>query len=232
MSYNKLMSELLKRGFSIYKIVIQNKLVASVMMFVSGIMMSIAGFSGNGNDTKTMPIALTVAGSALTLWGAYRVGFLRAKLLISRGAEEKTAQKRALIAMIFESVLYSLLIVAGVFLLTNEQFTNLVLNLMTGIFTILNGIFGVLYLIKNYQKLDAIWKFKVVLTLLEFILGIYFIASSNSIPPTSFIILGLITTVAGVVEIIITASKESIKSTLKDGQVIIDTLKPGKNSES
>ncbi|MBQ3318644.1 DUF308 domain-containing protein [Candidatus Saccharibacteria bacterium] len=225
------MSELLKRGFSIYKIVIQNKLVAAVMMFVSGVMMSISGFTGSGNDTKTMPTALTVVGAALTLWGAYRIGFLRAGLLSARGSEEKSIKKRALVAMAVESVVYFLLVLLGVFLLTHEQLMNTVLNIMTGAFTILNGIFGVLYLLKNRTKIDAVWKFKVVLTLLEFILGSYFIISSETITLTALILLGLLTAVAGVLEIIITASKESLKNTVKDGQSILNTLKSGEKPE-
>lgn len=225
------MSELLKRGFSIYKIVIQNKLVAAVMMFVSGIMMSIAGFTGNGNDTKTMPSALIIVGAALTLWGAYRVGFLRANFLAARGAEEKTAKKHAMIAMVLESSVYLLLVLLGVFLLTHEQLMNTVLNIMTGAFTILNGVFGVIYLFKNHARIDGIWKFKVILTLLEFILGVYFIVSSETITLTALILLGILTAVAGVLEIIITASKESIKNTVKDGQSIINTLKSGEKPE-
>ncbi len=226
------MSELLKRGFSIYKIVIQNKLVAAIMMFISGVMMTISGFTGKGNNTTVMPVALIIVGSALTLWGAYQIGFLRANLLSAQGTEEKSAKKRALLAMSVESVVYFLLILLGIFLLTHKQLMNTALNIMAGVFTILNGIFGAIYLVKNRNKIDTVWKFKIILTLLEFILGCYFIISSETINLNMFIFLGTLTAVAGTLEIILTASRESLKNTVKDGKSILNTIKSGDHPET
>ena len=59
------MNELVKRGFSAYKIFLKNKLVASIMMLFSGVMMFIAALQGKGNDVYSLPILITTLGTTL-----------------------------------------------------------------------------------------------------------------------------------------------------------------------
>ncbi len=47
------------------------------MMFVSGLMMAIAGFNGNGNDIKTLPSVIALFGFIFTLWSFYRIGYIK-----------------------------------------------------------------------------------------------------------------------------------------------------------
>ena len=225
------MSELLKRGAKAYKIFLQNKLVASFLMLISGIMMAISGLTGNGNDTKTLPTTIVVIGAVLSLWAFYRIGFTRAKVLLDKDARQKKIDKRNMIMMIFEAALYLFIVGIGVFLLINEKFTNTALNVMAGGFSILNGVFGVIYLIKNRKNIETVWKFKLVLTILEFGLGIYFIFAAKTIGMTAFILLGALTTVAGILEVILALSFKEIVNTAKDGRDIVRTLKTGKKDD-
>ena len=71
------MNTLVVKGFSIYKIFIKNKVASSIMMLMSGIMMFIAALNGKGNDTKTMPIMITLVGVILAFWSFYRTGYIK-----------------------------------------------------------------------------------------------------------------------------------------------------------
>ena len=219
------MSGLLKRGMKAYMIFLQNKLVACTMMLMSGIMMTISGFNGNGNDTKTIPTFIILIGAALSLWTSYRVGYIHANIKQEQSERQTKVSKKALIITVLETILCLLVVCLGVFLINNEQLMNTVLNIMAGGFSILNGVFGVIYLVQNRQNIDNVWKFKIILTVLEFALGIYFILTAQTIGLTAIILLGILTTVAGTLEMILTLSVDSLKGVVKDGKDIVKTLK-------
>ena len=61
------MNKLVKRGIKAYNIFLKNKMAASLMMFIPGVMMTIAAIQGNGNDTKTLPLMILIAGEVFTL---------------------------------------------------------------------------------------------------------------------------------------------------------------------
>jgi uncharacterized membrane protein HdeD (DUF308 family) len=113
----------------------------------------------------------------------------------------------------------------GFFLILNEGFTNKVLNLMSGGFTILNGVFGAIYVYKHRGNKNPKWKFRIILTVVELVVGTYFIIASDSIETVGFIIMGLLTTIAGSIEVFSSLSKESLRDTLQDGKEIVETLK-------
>ncbi|MBP5674848.1 DUF308 domain-containing protein, partial [Candidatus Saccharibacteria bacterium] len=103
-----------------------------------------------------------------------------------------------------------------------------VLNLMAGGFTTLNGVLGVISAYKNRNDKDFRWKFMLVLTIIELIIGPYFIIVSDSIDIAGYIIMGVLTMVAGLIEVISTFTKTNLKSTLDDGKEIIRIMKDDK----
>ena len=201
------------------------------MMFVSGLMMAIAGFNGNGNDTKTLPSVIAFFGFAFSLWAFYRIGYVKSHYDNQKNREEKQLEKKVLIMQVFEAVLYLLITALGVFFFVNEGFTNKVLDLMCGCFTILNGIFGCIYVYKNREEKNFSWKFRIALTAIEFGMGLYFIFASNSINSVGYAIMGSLTTIAGLIEITHAITQENIENTLKDGKNIIKVLKDEKDDE-
>ncbi len=227
------MNRLVKRGLSAYKIFLKNKFMASLMMFVSGVMMFIAALNGKGNDTWTLPIIITILGSVLSLWAAYRLGYLKSNFDEGKkqSRDEKTIKRKELFLQLIETAIYVTIAGLGVFLLTNQDFTNKVLNLMAGFFTTLNGVFGAISTYKNRKIKDFRWKFVVVLMLLEFILGPYFIIASDSIDIGNYLVMGALTTVAGIAEIISASTKESLKETIDDGKKMVHIMKDGKESD-
>ena len=159
------MNELLKRGFSAYKIVLGNKLATSIMMLFGGLMLMIGAISGSGNDTKTLPSIIAVAGAIFASWSFYRIGYIKAKTETMK-RNERDVELGNLILQIYETIVYLIVCSIGVFLLLNENFTNQALNLMTGGFTIFNGIVGVIGAIKNREKYATFgWKFMLGLTI-------------------------------------------------------------------
>lgn len=228
------MNRLVKRGLSAYRIFLKNKFMASLMMFISGVMMFIAALNGKGNDTWTLPIIITILGSVLSLWAAYRLGYLKSNFDESKKQprDEKVVKRKELFLQIVETAIYATIAGLGIFLLTNQDFTNKVLNLMAGFFTTLNGVFGAISTYKNRKVKDFHWKFVVVLMLLEFILGPYFIIASDSIDISSYLVMGALTTVAGIAEIISASTKESLKETIDDGKKMIHIMKDGKESDT
>ena len=227
------MNKLVKRGFSAYKIFLKNKIASSIMMLMAGVMMFIAALNGKGNDTKSLPMLITSIGAILTFWGVYRIGYVKAVFdkIDKTNREEKTAGQKVLISQIGETLLYILVLSLGIFLLTNENFTNKVLNLMAGGFTTLNGVLGVINVYKNRENKDFRWKFMIVLTVIELIIGPYFIITSDSIDINGYIIMGVITTVAGTIEVISALTKDNLKGTIKDGKDIVRIIKDGEESE-
>lgn len=225
--YNKVMKVLVTRGVSIYKIVMKNKLVMSIMMLVNGILMSVAAFQGKGNDTKTMPTAITAAGAVLLAWTIYK--FWREKSIVSRAkasGESVKEERRNLIFLGLESVLYLGVTIVGIFLLFNEDIMSKILNLMAGFFTTLNGALGLIRAYKQREEKDTVfWRFMMTLTVLELIIGPYFIFGSDSISTPGFAVMGVLTAIAGLIEVISSLSFKSITSTYQDGKDIVKTLK-------
>lgn len=221
------MNKLVKRGLSAYKIFLKNKLVASIMMLSSGIMMFIAALNGKGNDTYSLPILITSLGTILTLWAVYRLGYLKSNYDKAKNTDAEI-KKREIFMQILETLVYMVVAGLGVFLLSNQEFTNKVLNLMAGFFTTLNGVLNIVTIYKNRENKDFSWKFRVVLMVFELILGPFFLINSDSIDIPGYIIMGALTTVAGIVEIISGTTKESIRGTVNDGKDIVRIMKTGK----
>ncbi len=225
--YNINMKVLVTRGVSIYKIVMKNKLIMSIMMLVNGILMSVAAFQGKGNDTKTMPTAITAAGAVLLAWTIYK--FWREKSIVSRAkasGENAKEERKNLIFLGLESVLYLGVTIVGIFLLFNEDIMSKILNLMAGFFTSLNGILGLIRAYKQREEKDTVfWRFMMTLTVLELIIGPYFIFGSDSISTPGFAVMGVLTAIAGLIEVISSLSFKSITSTYQDGKDIVKTLK-------
>jgi uncharacterized membrane protein HdeD (DUF308 family) len=219
------MNKLLQRGVNAWLIFIKNKLAGAFMMFISGLMMAIAGFNGNGNDTKMLPSVIALVGFILSLWAFYRIGYIKSNFDKLKDREEKVIERKVLIFQIVEAVIYLLVTALGVFFFVNENFTNKVLDLMCGGFTILNGVFGCIYIYKNREKKNFGWKFRIGLTVLEFGMGIYFIIASNSINATGYAIMGSMTTIAGIIEVAHAITRQNIEDAVKDSKDIVKALK-------
>lgn len=99
------------------------------MMFISGLMMAIAGFNGNGNDTKMLPSVIVLVGFVLSLWAFYRIGYIKSNFDKLEDREEKIIERKVLIFQIVEAVIYLLVTALGAFFFVNENFTNKVLDL-------------------------------------------------------------------------------------------------------
>ncbi len=219
------MNKLVKRGLKAYNIFLKNKLATSLMMLVSGILMTYGGITGNGNDTKTLPFFILLAGGIFSFWSFYRLGYMKNDLEKPTKASERGEGRKSFFLQIGETLLYLVVVTLGVFLLMNEQFTNKILNLMAGGFTTFGGVLGVINAIKKRNNIDFRWKFMLILTLFELVWGIYFIIASDSIGVGSYIIMGIITTVAGLIEVINSFNADTLNSTIEDGRNIVKTLK-------
>lgn len=219
------MSKLLRRGISIYKIFLKNKIAMSFMMLVSGVMMFIAALQGKGNDTVAMPLGITVAGAFFTSWSFYKIGYIKSDLDKITDETEHSMQRTALFLQSLETTLYIIVLGVGMFLLLNQGFMNRVLNLMAGGFTTLNGVLGLVNTFRRRQNRDFRWWFKLVLTLIELGIGPYFLIFSDSVEGGWFIAMGALTTVAGTLEVISAITPESLKNTVQDGKDIVRILK-------
>ena len=197
----------------------------ALMMLFSGVMMTIAAINGNGNDTKSLPLMILFGGMGFSFWSLYRLGYIKACLDQKTTDAERESQRRILLLQILETIPYLLVAIVGAFLLANESFTNMALNLMTGFFTTLNGVFGAIDTYKNREKRDFRWYFVIVLTLLELGLGIYFLIAFHSIEIGFYLVVGIITAIGGVLEAIKTISNGGLKAALDDGKQIVKTLK-------
>ena len=221
------MNKFVKRGLSAYRIFLRNKFAMSVMMLIAGVMMVIGAQSGMGNDTKTLPSLIAAAAGIFTFWAFYRTGYLRAKMEGLKGEELETA-KRSLLLQLGETSIYLALTLLGLFLLLNEDFTNRMLNLVTGGFTTFNGVLGAIHAVKNREKWQTMgWRFLLCLAVVELALGIYFLVASASISNDALTVMGIITSIAGVIEVINALRKESIDKIINDGKEIVKTLKQG-----
>ncbi|MBR5389094.1 DUF308 domain-containing protein [Candidatus Saccharibacteria bacterium] len=225
------MNTLLKRGLSAYIIFIKNKLAVSLMMLVSGAIMAIAALNGQGNDTKTLPILITAAGVVFSFWSFYKIGYIKANYDKAEDKAQKSVEWRLIALQIIESVAYIVVTVAGIYLLLNESLVDVILNLMVGIFTTFNGIMGVINLLKRLSNRDWRWVVRLILTMFELAVGPYFIIASSAIDIKSLVMMGILTAVAGLIEVIAAFSTQALKDTFKDGKDIVRTLKTGKAKE-
>ena len=226
------MDKYVKRGFGAYKIFLKNKLASSVMMFVSGIMMFIGAVNGNGNDTKSLPMLITSIGVVLTLYAVFRLGYIKAHFdtIAKENATERREGWKVMALQCLEILLYMAVAGVGVFLLSNEQFTDKVLNLMSGGFTTLNGVLGAIGLYKSRdEEMDFRRKLRIGLTIVEFVLGPLFILMSDSIGVGWYVVMGALTTVAGLIEVVSALTPETIGSTIEDGKKIVNIIKDGES---
>ena len=227
------MDKVIKRGLDAYIIFLKNRIASSFMMLFSGVMMFIAALNGNGNDTKSLPALITSVGGVLTFWAACRLGYIKSNLdKISKDErEKKIIEKKEFIFQIGETLVCLLIVGVGVLLLTNESLTNKVLNLMAGGFTTLNGVLNAISTYRNRDNKDFHWKLMLVMMVLELVIGPYFIFGSDSIGITGFIIMGVLTTVAGTIEVISALTRENLKNTLNDGKKIVHLIKDDGKTE-
>lgn len=225
------MNKLVIRGFSAYKVFLKDKLAMALMMFIPGVMMFIGALQGKGNDTVTMPLGITAAGALFSFWAFYQIGKIKTELNhINTDADRQTMQK-TLVLQILETMLYLAVMIAGILLLINQQFVNKVLNLMAGGFTTLNGILGGIKLFKEQDNKDFRWYFRLVLTIVELIIGPYYFFASDSISSGWFMAMAILTMVAGAVEVLSALTPESIQNTVKDSKDIVKIFKDESDTE-
>lgn len=226
------MNKLVKRGLKAYNIFLKNKIAGSLMMLIPGIMMTFAAVRGNGNDTKSLPLMILIAGAVFALWAFYRLGYIKSGIDAMKNARKERPDWRGFFLQLGEAIIYLIIAALGVFLLMNEQFTNKILNLMAGGFTTFNGIMGIVSTIKHRDNRDFRWKFVIVLTLFELVWGVYFLLASDSIGISSYFVMGVITTIAGILAVATSLNEQTIKDTIEDGKEIAKTLKGEEDAEA
>lgn len=219
------MNKLVKRGLKAYNIFLKNKIAASLMMFIPGLMMTIAALNGNGNDLKSLPLMILIAGELFSFWSLWRLGYIKANLDKMEDEDERKAAWKIFLLQCGEAAIYLLIAALGVYLLINEDLTNRILNLMAGFFTTLNGVLGAIKVVKGRNNKNFAWKFKLFLTLFELGFGIYFLIAHADIGIKSYFVMGMITTIAGAIEVASCFNAETLKDTLEDGKEIVDTMK-------
>ena len=218
------MNKLVIRGIKAYNIFLKNKLAASLMMFIPGVMMTIAAINGNGNDTKSLPLMILGAGAIFSFWSLYRLGYIKANIDKMNDGDEKKASWKIFFLQVGEACIYLFIAVLGVYLLVNESLTNRILNLMAGGFTTLNGVLGAIKVFKTRDNKNFAWKFKLFLTLFELGFGIYFIIACNDINIRSYLVMGIITSIAGAIEVGSCLNAKTLKDTIEDGREIVETM--------
>ena len=203
----------------------------SIIMLASGIMMLIAALQGRGNDTKTLPNIMIALGLLLAIWSTYRTIKQKNRLdyLRTRAPDIYKRELKIFWLQIPETILYLIVMGVGIFLLLHEHFTDKALNLMAGGFTILNSIFGVIKIYKTFSTKDFQWKLTCVLTIFELVLGLIFIIKADSISINEYILMGILTTTAGVIEVISSATKENLQATVSDGKKALKIIKESKS---
>ena len=146
------MNKLVKRGLKAYNIFLKNKLAASLMMLIPGLMMTFAAIQGNGNDTKSLPLMILLAGAVFSFWGFFRLGYSKCVIDRPNNNDDRGGWRRDFFLLMLETVLYLIIAALGVFLLMNEKLTNRILNLMAGGFTTFNGIMGAIRAFKGREN--------------------------------------------------------------------------------
>jgi hypothetical protein len=96
---------------------------------------------------------------------------------------------------------------------------------MAGGFTTFNGVLGAISTFKKRDDKDFYWKFVLVLTLFELGFGIYFLLASDSIGIGSYLLMGIITTIAGTLAVVSCLNVKTLKETIEDGKDIVETMK-------
>ncbi len=224
MVYNENMNKLVIRGLKAYNIFLKNKLAASLMMFIPGVMMTFAALNGNGNDLKSLPLMILIAGEIFSFWSLWRLGYIKANVDKMEDDEERRAGWKIFFLQCAEALLYLLIAALGVYLLINEDLTNRILNLMAGFFTTLNGVLGAVKVFKGRDNKNFAWKFKLFLTLFELGFGIYFLIAHADINIKSYLVMGIITTVAGAIEVASCFNRKTLRDTIEDGREIVETM--------
>ena len=227
------MNKFVKRGLSAYKILLKNKLAMALMRWFSGVMMFIAALNGRGNDTVSLPLIITLGGLVFSFWAFYRLGYIKSNYdkIKDDFKQENTIIKKAFVLQIGEALIYTAITLVGVFLLKNEDFTNKVLNLIAGGFTAMNGILNIIRVYKGRETKNARWFIMLILMLVELVVGPYFIIAFRTIGINDYLVMGILTTLAGIYETISVFSRETIKNTIQDGKDIVQIMKDNKNSE-
>ena len=219
------MNKIVQRGLKAYNIFLKNKVAASLMMFIPGVMMTVAAINGNGNDTKSLPLMILAAGEIFSFWSLWRLGYIKANIDKMDESETKAAAWRIFFLQIAECSLYLLIAALGIYLLINENLTNMILNLMSGFFTTLNGVLGAIKVFKTRENKTFGWKFKIGLTLFELGFGIYFLLAHANIGISSYLFMGILTSVAGAIEVASCFNLKTLEETLQDGKDIVETMK-------
>ena len=145
--------------------------------------------------------------------------------VVVKDEKEKSLQKMAIFMQAMENIIYLVVLALGIMLLLNQDLMNRVLNLMAGGFTTLNGVLGASNTFKKREHRDFWWWFKLALTVIELILGPYFVICCDSVEGGWFIAMGALTMVAGTIEVISALTPESIRSTMNDGKEIVSIIK-------
>lgn len=219
------MNKLLQRGLEAYKIFLNNKLAMALMMFIPGLMMLAAALNGKGNDVKTMPFWILVAGLVFSFWGFYKIGFIKSNLNKITDREEKQIERKAFVFQIIETIAYLAVVSLGVFLLLDESFTDNALDIMAGGFTVLNGVIGSITVFRGRNNKDFQWKLTLVLSVVELIFGTYFIIKADELGINNYILMGSLTSVAGLIEVIKSLSLKALKGAVKDGKDMLNIMR-------
>ncbi len=102
---------------------------------------------------------------------------------------------------------------------------------MAGFFTTLNGVLNIFTIYKGRDNRTLKWEFRVVLMVFELILGPFFVINSDGLDIGWYIVMGALTTVAGIIEVLTVSTKENLRGTINDGKDIVRIMKTGKKSE-
>ncbi len=187
--------------------------------------MFIAAIQGKGNDTFMMPLGITVAGVVFSALSFYKIGRIKSDLDRTRDENERSTYKIALFTQGAETLLYLVVAGLGIFLLINQSFMNKILNLMAGGFTTLNGVLGTINLYKRREQRNVRFWLRLVLTVVELVLGLCFVFMSDGIEIGWYVAMGALTIVAGTLEVISALTPETIRGTVQDGKDIVKILK-------
>jgi len=194
-------------------------------MLLGGIMITIGGVNNTGNDTYTLPSLIAMTGAIFTFWGFYHTGYMKAGYDSLEGAEKK-ANLKTIVWQVAETIVYLIITIVGLLLLLNQNFTNRLMNLITGGLTIFNGAIGIIKAIKNRANYKSFgWIFMTALSVTEIILGILFVILADSISQPGFIVMGIITVIAGIIEVGSALTKQVLKDTVRDGKEILKALR-------
>ncbi|MCR5572428.1 MAG: DUF308 domain-containing protein, partial [Candidatus Saccharibacteria bacterium] len=75
------------------------------------------------------------------------------------------------------------------------------------------------------------WKFLFSLAIIELTLGTYFIFMPDDVNIVMLAIVGIITIIAGIIEVISACKRETFEKTIQDGKDILKVLKDDKEDD-